>query len=67
MSTPPDSRRDFIKKALYVPPAIVSVMVYPAYTKEGSEKPDFGNQGNQGHEGQGNQARGNRGDDGLGG
>ena len=36
----PDSRRDFVKKSLYVAPAIVTVAVAPAYAKAGSEKPD---------------------------
>jgi hypothetical protein len=33
------SRRDFIKKAAYVAPAILTLAVAPAYAKGGSEKP----------------------------
>jgi hypothetical protein len=32
-------RRDFIKKAAYVAPAILTLGVAPAYAKAGSEKP----------------------------
>jgi hypothetical protein len=33
-------RRDFIKKAAYVAPAILTLAVAPAYAKAGSEKPE---------------------------
>ncbi len=33
-------RRDFIKKAAYVAPAILTLAVAPAYAKGGSEKPE---------------------------
>ena len=32
------SRRDFVKKAAYVPPAILTLVAAPAYAKSGSEK-----------------------------
>jgi len=32
-------RRDFIKKAAYLAPAILTLAVAPAYAKGGSEKP----------------------------
>ena len=32
-------RREFIKKAAYVAPAILTLAVAPAYAKAGSEKP----------------------------
>ena len=34
------SRRDFVKKAAYVAPAILTLEAAPAYAKSGSEKPD---------------------------
>ena len=34
-----ESRRDFVKKAVYVPPAILTLQAAPAYAKYGSEKP----------------------------
>ena len=33
------SRRDFVKKAAYVPPAILTLAAAPAYAKNGSAKP----------------------------
>jgi hypothetical protein len=33
------SRRKFLKRAAYVPPAIVTLKVAPAYAKNGSAKP----------------------------
>lgn len=33
-------RRDFIKKAAYVAPAILTLAVAPAYAKAGSQKPE---------------------------
>jgi hypothetical protein len=40
--TPPsdESRRDFVKKAAYVAPAILTLPAAPAYAKNGSEKSD---------------------------
>jgi len=38
-STAKVGRRDFIKKAAYVAPAILTLAVAPAYAKGGSEKP----------------------------
>lgn len=38
MSKLTDSRRDFVKKAAYVPPAILTLMAAPAFAKPGSEK-----------------------------
>jgi hypothetical protein len=32
------ARREFVKRAAYVPPAIVTLSVAPAYAKPGSEK-----------------------------
>lgn len=32
------SRREFVKKAAYVPPAILTLAVAPAYAKSGSQK-----------------------------
>jgi hypothetical protein len=32
------SRREFVKKAAYVPPAILTLAVAPSYAKAGSEK-----------------------------
>lgn len=40
---PPDSRgksrRNFVKKSVYVAPAILSLAAAPAFAKAGSEKP----------------------------
>ena len=33
------SRRDFVKKATYLPPAILTLTAAPAYAKNGSAKP----------------------------
>lgn len=33
------SRRDFVKKAAYITPAILTLQAAPAYVKAGSEKP----------------------------
>jgi hypothetical protein len=33
------ARREFVKKAAYVAPAIVTLAVAPSYAKHGSEKP----------------------------
>jgi hypothetical protein len=32
------SRREFVKKAAYVPPAILTLAAAPSYAKTGSEK-----------------------------
>jgi hypothetical protein len=32
------SRRDFVKKAAYLPPAILTLAAAPAYAKAGSQK-----------------------------
>ena len=34
-----ESRRNFVKKAAYVAPAILSLQAAPAFAKEGSRKP----------------------------
>ena len=36
------ARREFVKKAAYVAPAIVTLAVRPSYAKTGSEKPSGG-------------------------
>ena len=33
-----DSRREFVKKAVYVAPAILTLRAAPAYAKNGSDK-----------------------------
>jgi hypothetical protein len=33
-----DSRREFVKRAAYIAPAILSLAVAPAYAKSGSDK-----------------------------
>ena len=33
-----EARRSFVKKAVYVPPAILTLQAAPAYAKYGSEK-----------------------------
>jgi len=35
-----DSRRQFVKKAAYVAPAILTLKAAPSYAKKGSEKPE---------------------------
>jgi hypothetical protein len=35
-----EARRDFIKKAAYVAPAVLTLTAAPSYAKSGSEKPD---------------------------
>lgn len=40
MDNSPDSRREFVKKAAYVAPAILTLAASPAFAKSGSEKPD---------------------------
>lgn len=37
-----DTRRDFIKRAGYMAPAILTLPAAPAYAKSGSQKPDSG-------------------------
>ena len=39
------SRRDFVKKAAYVAPAILSLKAAPAFAKQGSSKPGKGPKG----------------------
>ena len=34
-----NSRRNFVKKAAYIAPAILTLAAAPAYAKSGSEKP----------------------------
>ena len=34
-----ESRRDFVKKSIYLAPAIMTLAAAPAYAKNGSEKP----------------------------
>ena len=34
------SRRQFVKRAAYIAPAILTLKAAPAYAKKGSEKPD---------------------------
>ena len=38
-----EERRGFVKKAVYVSPAILTLQAAPAYAKYGSEKPGGGN------------------------
>jgi hypothetical protein len=40
-----EARRDFVRKAAYVAPAILTLQSAPSYAKFGSEKPDKGNKG----------------------
>jgi len=35
-----NTRREFVKKAAYVAPAILTMVAAPAFAKSGSEKPD---------------------------
>lgn len=35
-----NTRREFVKKAAYVAPAILTMAASPAFAKSGSEKPD---------------------------
>ncbi len=45
MERTPETRRDFVKKAAYVAPAILTLKATPSYAKSGSEKPDKGPKG----------------------
>lgn len=57
MKKPNQSRRDFVKKAAYVAPAIVSLKAAPAFAARGSDRRPGGNgNGN----GRGNSGRGGR-------
>ena len=38
MTTPGDSRRDFVKKAAYVAPAVLTLAAAPEFAKAGSTK-----------------------------
>ena len=40
MNKPEESRRDFVKKAMYVAPVIATLSATPAFAKNGSAKPD---------------------------
>ena len=40
MNKPEKSRRAFVKKAVYVAPAIATLAATPAFAKSGSEKAD---------------------------
>ena len=40
-----ETRREFVKKAAYVAPAILTLKAAPSYAKSGSEKPDKGPKG----------------------
>ena len=37
-----ESRRRFVKKALYIPPAIATLTVLPAFAQSGSGQPENG-------------------------
>jgi len=39
-----ESRRRFVKKALYIPPAIATLTVLPAFAQSGSGQPENGPQ-----------------------
>jgi hypothetical protein len=47
MSEPSNNRRDFVRKAIYVAPAILTLAAVPSYAKAGSLKPivNLGNTG----------------------
>jgi len=45
---PVESRRDFVRKAAYAAPAILSLPAAAAYAKEGSEKADRRDDKNKG-------------------
>ena len=50
MNKPEESRRDFVKKTMYVAPAIVTLSATPAFAKTGSAKHDnTNNPGQPGH------------------
>jgi hypothetical protein len=51
MSQSVNARRDFVKKAAYVAPAILTLAAVPSYAKFGSDKLDDGNNGNNGNNG----------------
>ena len=40
MTKPLDSRREFVKRAAYVAPVVLTLPASPAFAKSGSEKPD---------------------------
>ncbi|MBA2722333.1 MAG: hypothetical protein H0W48_04450 [Methylibium sp.] len=40
MSKLTDSRREFVKRAAYVTPAVLTLMATPSFAKSGSTKPD---------------------------
>jgi len=39
------SRREFVKKAAYIAPAVITLQAAPMYAKAGSEKPQGGPKG----------------------
>lgn len=41
MSNLTDSRREFVKRAAYVAPAVLTLMATPSFAKSGSHKPDI--------------------------
>ena len=57
MTDEQDSRRELLKKAAYVAPAILTLKVAPAFAQSGSgglglgQGPGQGGQGNQGNQG----------------
>jgi hypothetical protein len=55
MTHPEGSRRDFVKKAIYVPPAIVTLAAGSSFAKNGSDKSDKKDKdnGNNGENGPG--------------
>lgn len=62
------SRREFVKKAVYVAPVILSLSVQPSYAGVGSPGCEWGEGGHggrghhgRGHHGHGNHGRGNHG------
>ena len=65
-----ESRREFVKKAAYITPAILTLAVAPSYAKAGSYKgpghgQDNNGKGNNG-KGKGNNGKGNDNDKGQG-
>lgn len=46
------SRREFVKKAAYVAPAVITLQAAPRYAKAGSQKPRHPRPGDQGDQNQ---------------
>jgi hypothetical protein len=44
------SRRQFVKKAAYAAPAIITLQAAPSYAKKGSDKPDKPDNPHKAHE-----------------